>query len=88
MITLAVLADIHSNSIALQAVLDNLDAQGEADHTLVLGELVVFGPDPMGVLTLLQKHGLVFMSLGIPTGIWLKNRLLLPLGSKVGKLKC
>jgi predicted phosphodiesterase len=57
MTTLAVLADIHGNSIALQAVLDNLDAQGEADHTLVLGDLVVFGPDPVGVLTSLQKHG-------------------------------
>jgi predicted phosphodiesterase len=56
MITLAVLADIHGNSTALQAVLDDLDSQGGADHTIVLGDLAVFGPDPVGVLTLLKDR--------------------------------
>jgi hypothetical protein len=37
MTTLAVLADIHGNSLALQAVLDDLKAQGGADHTLSAG---------------------------------------------------
>jgi predicted phosphodiesterase len=60
MITLAVLADIHGNSIALQAVLDDLDSRGGADHTIVLGDLAVFGPDPMGVLALLKEREPIF----------------------------
>jgi predicted phosphodiesterase len=60
MTTLAVLADIHGNSVALKAVLDDLDSQGGADHTLVLGDLVVFGPDPVGVLDLLKGYEPIF----------------------------
>jgi predicted phosphodiesterase len=60
MTTLAVLADIHGNSVALKAVLDDLDSQGGADHTLVLGDLVVFGPDPVGVLDLLKEYEPIF----------------------------
>jgi putative phosphoesterase len=56
MTKLAVLADIHGNSVALQAVLDDLAAEGGADHLIVLGDLVVFGPDPCGVLTLLKNQ--------------------------------
>jgi predicted phosphodiesterase len=60
MTTLAVLADIHGNSMALQAVFADLDAQGGADHTLALGDLAVFGPDPVGVLALLQEREPIF----------------------------
>jgi len=60
MTTLAILADIHGNSIALQAVLDDLDAQGGADHTIVLGDLAVFGPDPVTVLSLLKEREPIF----------------------------
>jgi predicted phosphodiesterase len=60
MITLAVLADIHGNSIALQAVLDDLDSQGRADHLIVLGDLAVFGPDPVGVLARLKEREPIF----------------------------
>jgi predicted phosphodiesterase len=60
MTTLAVLADIHGNSIALQAVFADLEAQGGADHILVLGDLAVFGPDPAGVLGLLQEREPIF----------------------------
>lgn len=56
MAKLAVLADIHGNSNALQAVLKDLDAQGGADHLIVLGDLAVFGPDPRGVLSLLKTR--------------------------------
>lgn len=56
MTTLAVLADIHGNSIALQAALDDLDTQGDADFLIVLGDLAVFGPDPVGVLALLKER--------------------------------
>ena len=62
--TLAILADIHGNSIALQAVLNDLERQGGADHMMVLGDLAVFGPDPRGVLTLLQENGPIFYVCG------------------------
>jgi diadenosine tetraphosphatase ApaH/serine/threonine PP2A family protein phosphatase len=58
--TLAILADIHGNCIALQAVLNDLERRGGADHMIVLGDLAVFGPDPAGVLTLLQAHEPIF----------------------------
>lgn len=60
MTTLAVLADIHGNSVALQVVLDDLDSQGGADHLIVLGDLAFFGPDPMGVLNLLWEREPIF----------------------------
>lgn len=56
MIKIAILADVHGNSVALQAVLDDLASEGGADYTFVLGDLAVFGPDPGGVLTLLKEH--------------------------------
>lgn len=58
--SLAVLADIHGNSLALEATLADLDKVGGADYLLVLGDLVVFGPDPGGVLTLLKKYPSAF----------------------------
>lgn len=60
MLKLAVLADIHGNKVALQAVLDDLAAEGGADHTVMLGDLAVFGPDPGGVLTLLKNQGPIY----------------------------
>ena len=56
MLKLAILSDIHGNSIALQAVLRDLDARGDTSHIIVLGDLAVFGPDPGGVLNLLQAR--------------------------------
>jgi predicted phosphodiesterase len=43
---LAVLADIHGNQLALEAVLRDLKQAGGADKTWVLGDLVAFGPRP------------------------------------------
>jgi putative phosphoesterase len=60
MTTLAVLADIHGNSLALEATLADLDAVGGADYLLVLGDLAVFGPNPAGVLNLLREHTPIF----------------------------
>ena len=51
---LAVIADIHGNSVALQAVLADIRAQRKIDHFLILGDLAVFGPDPYGVIALLR----------------------------------
>jgi predicted phosphodiesterase len=46
----ALLSDIHGNSIALDAVFDDVEAQGGVDAYWVLGDLAAIGPDPVGVL--------------------------------------
>jgi predicted phosphodiesterase len=46
----ALLSDIHGNSIALDAVLADIARRGGADHYWLLGDLVAMGPDPIGVL--------------------------------------
>ena len=43
-----ILSDIHSNLDALEAVLDSV--QGQWDELLVLGDLVVYGGEPNGVI--------------------------------------
>lgn len=43
---LAALADVHGNGAALRAVLNDLSGCGGADHLLVLGDVVLLGPDP------------------------------------------
>ncbi|MGZ6994918.1 MAG: metallophosphoesterase family protein [Acidimicrobiia bacterium] len=46
----ALLSDIHGNTTALDAVLDDIARRGGADRHWVLGDLVALGPDPIGVL--------------------------------------
>ena len=53
---LALLADIHANSEALQAVLAHLDGQGGADRLLVLGDIALAGPAPEEVVALLAER--------------------------------
>ena len=56
---LAVLADIHGNGEALRAVLADLDACGRADRLLVLGDVVLLGPDPAEVVeSLLERDAI------------------------------
>ena len=50
---LAVFADVHGNSIALDAVLADVDRQG-VDGCVVLGDLAPIGADPAGVLERLK----------------------------------
>jgi len=52
---LALLSDIHGNSIALQAVLADIQARGGVDAYWILGDLVALGHDPLGVLDQLRK---------------------------------
>jgi len=47
---IAVLADIHGNSIALDAVFEDIANTGGVDAWWVLGDLVALGPDPIGVM--------------------------------------
>lgn len=56
---LAVLANIHGNGEALRAVLADLDACGGADQLLVLGDVVLLGPDPGEVVeSLLERDAI------------------------------
>jgi predicted phosphodiesterase len=52
---IAVLSDIHGNSIALNAVLQDIDNQGGVDEYWILGDFVALGPDPVGTLERLMK---------------------------------
>ncbi len=47
---IAIFSDIHGNSIALDAVLQDIQARGGADAYWVLGDLAAFGHDPVGCL--------------------------------------
>ncbi len=52
----AILADIHSNLEAFQAVLAHLAVQGGADQLWCLGDIVGYGPDPAACIELLQQQ--------------------------------
>ncbi|MDH5508178.1 MAG: metallophosphoesterase family protein [Anaerolineae bacterium] len=51
---IAVLSDIHGNSLALDAALADINSVG-VDSYWILGDLVALGPDPVGVLERLAK---------------------------------
>lgn len=53
---LALLADIHANAAALEAVLQILDQEGVED-ALVLGDLVGYGPQPSEVIAQIRERG-------------------------------
>jgi predicted phosphodiesterase len=46
----AVMADVHGNLLALEAVMSDLERQGGWDEVWVLGDLAVFGPHPAQTL--------------------------------------
>jgi predicted phosphodiesterase len=52
---IALFSDIHGNSLALDAVLDDIHGRGGVDSYWVVGDLVALGPDPVGVLERLTK---------------------------------
>jgi putative phosphoesterase len=52
---IALLADIHGNRIALDAVLADIDKRGGADAYWVMGDLVALGPQPVAVLERLNE---------------------------------
>lgn len=51
----AILADIHSNLAAFEAVLKDVEAKGGCDQIWCLGDIVGYGPDPVECIELLQK---------------------------------
>ena len=56
---IALLADLHGNLSALDAVLDDIAATGGADVTLALGDLAMLGPQPAEVVDRLREAGCV-----------------------------
>ncbi|OGN88812.1 MAG: hypothetical protein A2158_03660 [Chloroflexi bacterium RBG_13_46_14] len=51
----AIIADIHSNLTAFQAVLDDIQTQERVDKIWCLGDIVGYGPDPHECIELLRK---------------------------------
>ena len=47
---IAILSDIHGNSVALDAVLGDIAKHGGVDAHWLLGDLAAMGPDPVGVM--------------------------------------
>jgi diadenosine tetraphosphatase ApaH/serine/threonine PP2A family protein phosphatase len=52
----AVLADIHANITALQAVLTDIDSSHGADEIWCLGDIVGYGPDPRRCIEIIQNR--------------------------------
>lgn len=53
---LAVLSDIHSNLVALDAVLKDLSTLAPVDQAWVCGDIVGYGPQPNEVIGRLRQH--------------------------------
>lgn len=51
-----VVADIHSNLVALDAVLDETSGSGGVDEIWVLGDVVGYGPDPSECIDRLREY--------------------------------
>ncbi len=52
----ALLADIHANLAAFQAVLDDIKSRGEINQIWCLGDVVGYGPDPVQCIRLLRQQ--------------------------------
>ena len=52
----AIIADIHSNLAAFQAVLEDMERKGGVDEIWCLGDIVGYGPDPGECINLLRQH--------------------------------
>jgi len=51
----AIIADIHANQAAFQAVLKDIDKKGGVDEVWCLGDIVGYGPDPGACIDLMQE---------------------------------
>lgn len=52
----AILADIHSNLAAFEAVLRDVERRGQVDEVWCLGDIVGYGPDPCQCIELLRTY--------------------------------
>jgi len=55
----AIVADVHSNLEALEAVLRHAEGEGALEQVWCLGDIVGYGPDPSPCLALLRQYGAV-----------------------------
>lgn len=60
----AIITDVHGNSPALQAVLNDIDRQSGIEHIYCLGDMVAIGPDANEVLKMLCSREDVSMITG------------------------
>jgi predicted phosphodiesterase len=56
-VRVAILSDLHGNTVALDACLADLAAQGGADRIVAAGDLCMDGPRPRGVIRRLREAG-------------------------------
>jgi len=52
----AIIADIHANLAAFQAVLEDIERRGGVEQVWCLGDVVGYGPDPHQCLELLRQY--------------------------------
>ena len=52
----AIIADIHANLNAFEAVLDDIEGRGGVDEIWCLGDIVGYGPDPHDCIELLRQY--------------------------------
>ena len=52
----AIIADIHANLNAFEAVLDDIEGRGGVDELWCLGDIVGYGPDPHECIELLRQY--------------------------------
>jgi predicted phosphodiesterase len=57
-VRIAVIADIHANLAALEAILEDIDSQ-QVSEVFCLGDTIGYGPDPEEVIQELQKRKIV-----------------------------
>lgn len=52
----AILADIHGNLAAFEAVLDDIEGRGGVDEVWCLGDVIGYGPEPRECIALLRHY--------------------------------
>ena len=52
----AIIADVHSNLVAFQAVLQDIESKGGIDEIWCLGDVVGYGPEPHACIELLCQY--------------------------------
>ena len=52
----AVIADIHGNLTAFEAVLADMNSNGDIGEVWCIGDVVGYGPDPSGCIALLRQY--------------------------------
>jgi len=58
----AIIADIHANLAAFDAVLKDIDEKGDIDEIWCLGDIVGYGPEPTACIRLIQERNIVSIS--------------------------